>query len=92
MDQDEYRPQPEPHGSLVPPTRHPPTAVGVATPPPPRPSAVPRRRRRSGLLGLLSLAVNTTLDAADAVGDAVAGALGLRSHGREVKGPPPPPV
>ena len=37
---DDWRPEPQPEGSLQPPRRNPPTAVGVATPPPP-----PRRRR-----------------------------------------------
>ena len=47
--QDSWTPEPEPSGSLDPPRRRPPTAVGVATPPPPRPrqpSYVDRRMTR----------------------------------------------
>ena len=33
---DEWHPEPQEEGSLEPPRRRPPTAVGVATPPPPR--------------------------------------------------------
>jgi hypothetical protein len=49
---DSWPPVPDPFGSLEPPRRNPPTAVGVATPPPPggggRPTYVDRRawRRR----------------------------------------------
>ena len=39
---DEWLPEPQEEGSLEPPRRRPPTAVGVATPPPPR---GPRRSR-----------------------------------------------
>jgi hypothetical protein len=42
---DEWLPEPLAEGSLEPPRRHPPTAVGVATPPPPR---GPRRSRFRG--------------------------------------------
>lgn len=39
---DDWLPEPQEQGSLEPPRRRPPTAVGVATPPPPR---GPRRSR-----------------------------------------------
>lgn len=45
----EFRPIPDPSGSLQPPNRRPPTAVGAETPEPelpPRPRAEPRRRPR----------------------------------------------
>ena len=75
----EPTPRPEPSGALVPPSRHPPTAVGVATPPPPpRPRALPgARRRRTGLLGAIGAGVDALLDAADTVGDAIREAIGL---------------
>ena len=86
MEHDDYRPEPEPGGALVPPTRHPPTAVGIATPPPPRPPrALPAPRRRGGLFALLGAVIDTTLDAADRAGDAIAQALGLR--GADPRGP-----
>lgn len=43
----EFRPIPDPSGSLQPPNRRPPTAVGAETPEPelpPRPRPAPRRR------------------------------------------------
>ena len=40
-----FEPRPEEKGSLVPPNRRPPTAIGVKTPPPPPPH--PHRRIRS---------------------------------------------
>ena len=45
----EFRPIPDPSGSLQPPNRRPPTAVGAETPEPelpPRPLAEPRRRTK----------------------------------------------
>ena len=74
----EPTPRPEPRGDLVPPTRHPPTAVGVATPPPPPPPrALPRPRYRRGLLATLRAGLDAALDAADSVGDAIREAIGL---------------
>ena len=74
----EPTPRPEPGGDLLPPTRHPPTAVGIATPPPPPPPrALPRPRSRSGLLATVRAGVDAALDAADAVGDAIREAIGL---------------
>ena len=63
-----FEPTPDPHGSLGPPDRHPPTAVGTATPPPPRPPrpAVTRARR-----GLFRRAVDGALDVADRLADAL---------------------
>lgn len=73
----DHTPQTEPSGDLMPPTRHPPTAVGIATPPPPpRQRALPRPRR-TGLLATLRAGIDATLDAADAVGDAIREAIGL---------------
>jgi len=74
----EPTPRPEPRGDLLPPTRHPPTAVAVAvaTPPPPRPRALPRPRR-TGILATLRAGLDVALDAADSVGDAIREAIGL---------------
>ena len=80
-------PLPEPGGSLLPPTRHPPTALAVATPPPPRRprslnerlQADPRARR------LVDNAVEFVFDRADAIGDGIAQIFGLRPS------PPAPP-
>lgn len=56
---DEWVPATQPAGDLVPPGRHPPTAVGALTPPPPhqpgRPpgrAPSPRRRLAGAFLGL----------------------------------------
>ena len=76
----EDAPLPEPSGSLLPPTRHPPTALAVSTPPPPRRSrsihdlmnADPRTRR------FVDNAISFVFDRADAIGDGIASALGLR--------------
>lgn len=74
----EPTPRPEPSGDLLPPTGHPPTALAVLTPPPPpRPRALPRPSQRRGLLAALRTGVDATLDAADAVGDAIREAIGL---------------
>ncbi len=74
-------PVPQPDGRLGPPDRHPPTAVGVATPPPPRP---PRPARVHGgpspLLRSLRRGVDALLDAADVIGDAIRGAVGLHAR------------
>ena len=77
-------PRPESTGDLLPPTRHPPTAVGLVTPPPPpRPRALPRPRR-TGLLAALRVGVDAVLDAADTVGDAIREAVGLDRRPGEV--------
>ena len=81
----DHAPIPESSGSLLPPTRHPPTALAVSTPPPPRRprspldrfQADPRTRR------LVDNAISFVFDRADAIGDGIAKVLGLR---------PQPPV
>lgn len=83
-------PLPEPSGSLLPPTRHPPTALAVATPPPPRrPRSVherltadPRTRR------FVDDAISFVFDRADAIGDEIAKLFGLRPK----PAPPAPPA
>ena len=45
----EFRPEPDPAGSLQPPNRVPPTAIGAATPPQPEPEPEPVRVRRRQL-------------------------------------------
>ena len=74
---DEFIPEPEPKGQLVPPPRVPPTAVGLALlpPAPERRPSFPRRRR--GFHGLVLRA----MDALDSLGDTIAETIGLRSHG-----------
>jgi hypothetical protein len=84
---DSWQPVPDPFGSLEPPGRNPPTAVGVATPPPPRgkPSSFNRhvlRRRRlaSAFVGTALTASATFLVVAGSLWTAFAGA-GLGSVG-----------
>ena len=75
---DEFQaPDPFAAGSLQPPDRHPPTAVGVATPPPP-PGSRPRRSPTPSWLRRLRRGLTSVLDLADGVADLVAGAVGLR--------------
>ena len=70
---DEHSPETQPSGSLVPPPRVPPGALATAAPQPPhRPS---RSVRRS--YGVRDL-VSDALDRLDALGDRIAGAVGLR--------------
>lgn len=88
-------PPPEPLGDLVPPVRHPPTAVGAGIPSPePRPPAVMRTQieHRPPLLALLDHAVTLALDVLDAAGDAVAERLGIRPAAVEPPGSAPPSV
>jgi len=70
---DDFVPEPQPSGALVPPPRNPPTAIATAAPLPPRnePRIV---RRGSGFRGL----VETALDTIDTLGDTIAEAVGLR--------------
>jgi hypothetical protein len=75
---------PDPAGSLVPPPRHPPTAVGAATPEP-APERRPARAtiissRRIDMLGGVPLRqlFDRAFDAIDEVADTVAVAVGLR--------------
>jgi hypothetical protein len=66
---DESRPIAEPGGALVPTPDHPPTALAA-------PAALPSRRRDEPVtLGRL---VDSALDVLDALGDSIAGAVGLR--------------
>ena len=79
---DEFQaPDPFAAGSLQPPDRHPPTAVGVATPPPP---PEPRSRPAPGASWLRRLrrGLTSVLDLADGVADAVAAAVGFRGSRR----------
>src|SRR5688500_3329510 len=84
-------PLPETRGSLLPPTRHPPTALAVSTPPPPRrprslavrPPAAPPTRR------FAAEAVEFVFDRADAIGDGIAKLFGLRPG---PAAPPAPPT
>jgi hypothetical protein len=46
---EEWTPKPQESGSLDPPRRRPPTAVGITTPPPPRPRGSEHYSRRSRL-------------------------------------------
>lgn len=83
-------PQPEPRGALVPPDRHPPTAIGTDTPEPPRP---PRRTRHRSVERTVSIGpdlkavMNKVLDAVDRVADTIAAELGIRPASSE---PPAP--
>lgn len=88
-------PIPEPRGDLVPPVRHPPTAVGAGSPSPePRSPAIVRSeiQHLPPLLALLDHAVTLALDALDAAGDAVAERLGIRHAAGGPPASPPPPV
>jgi len=67
-----FEPTPDPHGSLGPPDRHPPTAVGTATPPPPRPPRPPVSRARRGRLRRV---VDGALDLVDRLADSVRAAV-----------------
>lgn len=58
-------PIPEPSGSLRPPVRHPPTAVGLATPPAPDPSVPHQQRSNSPLLRFVRRLAMVPMDLAD---------------------------
>jgi hypothetical protein len=77
--EDEFAPETEPFGALEPPSRKPPTAVGVATPgsSPERgqPASVVRARATPSWLGRF---LSRTLDVVDELGDVVAEALNIR--------------
>jgi hypothetical protein len=86
---DDIQPTPEPRGALVPPVRHPPTAVAVQTPPPPpRPRRLPAADRRPWLVRALGDLVSGALDAADAVADVVRDAVGLGAGAAGRRGRP----
>ena len=70
-------PEPDPSGSLVPPPRHPPTAVEAAAPLPPEPPVVPARASEPALLRMIRQAVDAVLDVADDVADNIASAAGI---------------
>lgn len=83
---DDRQPQTEPWGSLEPPRRRPPTALGVMTPPPPPPPDRPvryrsrlRQRLAQGFVGAAAVTIGATLAAvtAGAPGFAVGAALAL---------------
>ena len=77
----EHTPPPEPSSSLVPPPpRHPPTALAVTTPPPPSRRRNPLERFRDDprTKRFVDNAVTAIFDRADAIGDGIAEALGLR--------------
>ena len=71
---DEFTPTPEPSGSLVPPIKHPPTALAAATPPP-RPPVHPSSRHLEGPLARI---LSRVFDALDDIGDSIAEVAGLR--------------
>jgi hypothetical protein len=88
-------PTQEPRGDLVPPVRHPPTAVGAGTlSPEPRAPVIVRSeiQHLPPLLALLDHAVTLALDVLDAAGDAVAERLGIRPAAGEPPTSPPPPL
>lgn len=60
-------PEPEPSGSLIPPIRRPPTAVGLATPPAPEHSRAPQRRAEPRLLRFIRRLAIIPLELADAL-------------------------
>ena len=86
-------PQPETRGALVPPDRHPPTAIGTDTPEPPRP---PRHARHAHVERTISIgpdlktAVNKVLDAIDHVAETIAVELGMRPAVSRPTSPEPP--
>ena len=74
-------PRPEPRGTLVPPDRHPPTALGVDTPEPPRPPRQHWQRRMESTINMgpdLKAAMNKVLDVVDWVAETIAVDLGIR--------------
>ena len=89
----EELPQPEPHGALVPPDRHPPTALGTDTPEPPRPPrhAWHRNTERTISIGPdLKATVNKVLDAVDRVAEKIAVELGIRPASSRPSASEPP--
>ena len=83
-------PLPSPSGSLLPPTRHPPTALAVATPPPPRRPRSPLERFQADprTKRFVDTAISFVFDRADALGDGIARALGLRPSPPAAPGTP----
>jgi hypothetical protein len=72
---DDFIPQTQPSGALVPPNKPPGTAIATSAPLPP--SREPRARRLRDP-NVLRRFLMRTLDVVDEVADAVAGGLGLR--------------
>ena len=74
---EEFTPETEPSGSLVPPIKVPPTAIATSAspPPPPRP-AFPRIRAPERMT--IGAFVEKVLDTLDSVGDSIARVAGLR--------------
>lgn len=90
--------QPEPRGALVPPDRHPPTAIGTDTPeppPPPRPLRHTRHvtvERHVHFGPDLHPLVNKVLDAVDRFAETIAVELGVRPpSSRQSPSDPPAP-
>ena len=87
-------PQPEPHGALVPPDRHPPTAIGTDTPEPPRPPRQGWSRTMERTINIgpdLKAAMNKVLDAIDEVAETIAVELRIRPASTRPPSPQPPP-
>ena len=86
-------PVPQPGGALVPPVRHPPTALAADSSLPPRERARVWIRQSSVSQSAGNL-VRYLLDAMDVLGDTVAEGLGIRKRPEDQTGdePPPPPV
>jgi hypothetical protein len=79
--EDDFRPDTQPAGELVPPPRKPPTAVASAAPDPApgeRPIAVRAWRRTGRPLSALGGFVNGVFDVLDSLGDSIAEGVGLR--------------
>ncbi|MGI8498482.1 MAG: hypothetical protein ACR2OG_12955 [Gemmatimonadaceae bacterium] len=85
----------EPRGALVPPDRHPPTAIGTGTPEPPQPPQPPRHIRHVTVERHVSFGpdlkrlVNKVLDAADRVAETIAAELGVRPASDRQSSPGP---
>lgn len=71
---EDFTPQTQPDGALVPPRKVPGTALAVATPPPPRNFRNRTLRTRNPFAQL----VTRTFDAVDELADTIADSLGLR--------------
>ena len=69
-------PEPQPGGSLVPPPRHPPTAL-AAIPQPPEPPLFAVVHDAPDIVRLIGRAIDGALDLADDVADNIARATGL---------------
>lgn len=86
-------PMPEPGNSLLPPVRHPPTALGSATPPfPPSRESARAWLRQTSVAHSAEKMVRYLFDAMDVLGDTVAEGLGLRRRPEDQPGDNPPPA